>query len=51
MPSTTIKWLWSADLKLMCEAMTPIRTIANSGKATFFFIFGVSEGCAWVHYC
>jgi hypothetical protein len=31
----------------MCDAMTPIKTIANSGKATFFFIFGVCVGFAW----
>jgi hypothetical protein len=26
---------------LMCEAMTPAKTMANSGRATFFFIFGL----------
>jgi hypothetical protein len=40
MPSTTIKWLWSADLKLICEATTPTKTIANRGRANFFFILG-----------
>ena len=27
-------------MKLICEATTPTKTIANRGRATFFFIFG-----------
>jgi hypothetical protein len=25
----------------MCEAMTPTKTMSNSGRATFFFIIGL----------